>query len=55
MPSPAAGSIEQKAPCASHPVGYWEVNMLLIILIIIAVLLFTGGGFGYRRRSRRGL
>jgi len=28
--------------------------MLLIVLIVIAVLLLTGG-FGYSRRSRRGL
>jgi type II secretory pathway pseudopilin PulG len=30
------------------------VTMLLIVLIVIAVLLLTGG-FGYSRRSRRGL
>ena len=28
--------------------------MLIILLIVIAGLLLTGGGFGYRRRGRRG-
>jgi hypothetical protein len=38
----------------ANSAGLWEVTMLTILLIIIAVLLLTGGGFGYRRRGRRG-
>lgn len=38
----------------TNPRELWEVTMLTILLIVVVILLLTGG-FGYSRRSRRGV
>jgi hypothetical protein len=38
----------------THPSFGEEVTMLTILLVVVVILLLTGG-FGYSRRSRRGV